>query len=67
MNPLLMALLKDIIVPELTSFVHDHFNKTGQLPTQEELQKLIDDKTGAIVLKGEALIAEIQRAGDEPV
>lgn len=60
MNPLLLALLKDVIVPELTTFLHDHYNKTGELPTQEQLQQLIDEKAASIVMKGEALIKEIQ-------
>jgi len=60
MNPLLLALLKDVVVPELTSFLHDHFNKTGELPTEEELKQFIDDKAAAVVMKGEALIKEIQ-------
>lgn len=67
MNPLLMALLKNIIVPELTTFIHDHYNKTGELPTEEQLQRLIDDKAAQIVLKGEALIKEIQGESDGTV
>lgn len=67
MNPLLMALLKNIIVPELTSFIHDHYNKTGELPTELQLQQLIDDKAASIVMKGESLIKEIQGEADGTV
>jgi hypothetical protein len=61
MNPsLLLAILKDIVVPEVTSFIYDHYHKTGELPTQEDLEKLIDSKAGSIVMKGESFLKQFE-------
>lgn len=56
MDKLLLLILKDVVVPELASFIHDHFNKTGELPTQAELQERVNSLSGKIVMKGEAFI-----------
>ena len=55
---LLLALLRDIVVPEIASYIHDKMNKTGELPTQEELQKLIDDKAASIIMRGERFLSQ---------
>lgn len=60
MNTFILALIKDIVIPELTSFMHDKFNKTGELPTQAELQKFIEDRASALVMKSEAFIQQLQ-------
>lgn len=56
---LLMVILKDIVVPELASFISAHYAQTGELPTQEELQAKIDELSTRIVMKGEAFLASL--------
>jgi hypothetical protein len=60
MNPLLSAILKDIVVPEITSFIHSKYNTTGELPTQEELQLHIDNLSAKIVMKSEAFLNQLR-------
>jgi hypothetical protein len=57
----LLGILKDIVVPELSSFIHDHFAKTGELPTQEEMQQQLDTIAARIIMKGEALTEQIYK------
>ena len=60
MDPTLLALiLKDIVVPEIASFISAHYAKTGELPTQAELQAQIDNLSAQIVMKAENLQAQI--------
>ena len=60
MDPtLLVLILKDVVVPEVASFISAHYAKTGELPTQEELQAQIDSQSAAIIQKAQGLIAQI--------
>lgn len=56
---LITAILKDIVVPEITSFIHDKYNRTGELPTQEEIQAQIDNLAARIVMKSEAFLKQL--------
>ena len=66
-SQILLAILKNVVVPELATFIAAHFAKTGELPTQEELQTAIDMRAAAIVMKGEDFINQILSAHPELV
>lgn len=57
---LLLSLLKDVVVPEVASFISAHYAKTGELPTQQELQAQIDTLATTILTKAAALTAQAQ-------
>lgn len=58
---LLLSILKDIVVPEVASFIASHYNTTGELPTQEQLQQLIDTQSTRILMKADALVQQVLR------
>lgn len=60
-SQLFLTLLKDVAIPELTAFIHSHFAKTGELPTEAELQSSLDTIGARIIMKGESLIDQIKK------
>lgn len=58
-SALLLVVLKDIVVPEVSSFIAAHYAKTGELPTQEELQKQVDSLSAQIIMKADALVQQV--------
>lgn len=58
---LLLSVLKDVVVPEIATFIALHYRKTGELPTQEELQSQIDSLASQIVMKAEALVTQVYK------
>lgn len=43
LEALVLQLLKEIVVPELASFIKDKFASTGTWPTKEELEAKADE------------------------
>lgn len=50
-----MAILQNIVVPELASYIKQQFDSTGQPPTEAELMQHLNDIADRIVSKGQML------------
>lgn len=49
---LFAEIVKNIVVPELVELIKKRYNSTGEWPTKEELDALVDSKRDAIKEKG---------------
>lgn len=56
---LLLAILKDVVVPEVSSFISAYYAKTGELPTQEEIQAQVDSLASTILTKANNLVEQV--------
>jgi hypothetical protein len=63
-SALLLSILKDIIVPEISTYMYTKYAATGELPTQEELKDKIDEISARIIMKGENFLQQIQSDND---
>ncbi len=52
MKPWVLELLKDVVVPIVTSFFHEYFEKHGRLPNVTEVKQLMDDQEVAMSMQG---------------
>lgn len=52
----LLALLKEVVVPELAGFIRDRFTATGTWPTKEELEAKADEVWQANKNRGEEFL-----------
>lgn len=67
MTAILLALLQAGIVPEIMSFVRDHFTATGKMPTDAQVLERVTVLATAIVTKGEDYLATHPREDPPPV
>lgn len=65
MDPLLIILIKQIVVPELAHFVHQRFAETGKPPTKEEMEARILLKANEIIKEGEAFLTRVKGISDD--
>ena len=61
---LFAEIVKNVLVPELAEFIKSKYQQTGQWPTKEELDNMVDAKRDAIKEKG---LEFLNRPTDPPV
>ena len=57
MTPLILALLQQVIVPELMVAVRAHWNATGNLPTDAQILAALTLNADRVVAIGESWLA----------
>ena len=53
---IIVEILKNVIVPELSEYIQNFFAENGRLPTREELQAKVDSRYDAIISGGNAFL-----------
>ena len=66
MEVLLIAILKQIVVPELARFIQQKYNETGRLPTKEEMEAEVIKTADKIIEEGNAFLTRIKNDNPEP-
>lgn len=56
MEALLIAVLQNIVIPELAAFIQKKFSETGRLPTKEEMEAEVMKNADTIIARGEAFL-----------
>jgi hypothetical protein len=51
---LIGSVLSDIFIPELISFIREHYATTGQLPTDADIEAAMVARADRIIAKGQA-------------
>lgn len=57
MSPLLIALLQNVVIPEIIVAIKAHYNATGQMPTEAQIMAAVDTTAARITARGEAWLA----------
>ena len=57
MNPLLLALLQQVVIPEVLAIVRAHRNATGKMPTDAEVLAALGADADSGIAIGEAWLA----------
>lgn len=57
MTPLILALLTQIVIPEVSAIIRAHYNATGKLPTDAEIIAALGTNAAGVVSVGEAWLA----------
>jgi len=66
MEVLLIAILKQIIVPELARFIQQKYSETGRLPTKEEMEAEVLKTADKIIEEGQAFLTRIKNENPQP-
>jgi hypothetical protein len=56
-SPLLIALLQNVVIPEIIVAIKAHYNATGKLPTEAEILAAVDVTADRITARGTAWLA----------
>jgi hypothetical protein len=60
MESVLIIILRQIVVPELAKFIQDHYNKTGKIPTKEEMETEVMKLADNIIMEGNAFLQRLR-------
>ena len=66
MEVLLIAILKQIVVPELARFIQNKYAETGRLPTKEEMEAEVLKTADRIIEEGNAFLTRIKSEDTQP-
>lgn len=66
MDSVLIVLLRQIVVPELSRFIQNYYNEKGKLPTKEELEAEVVRNADKIVAEGLAFLERIKNEHPKP-
>ena len=57
MTPLILAILQNVVIPEVIVAIRSHFNATGQLPTDAQILAALNLNADRVVAIGESWLA----------
>lgn len=57
MTALILAILQNVVIPEVVVAIRSHYNATGQLPTDEQVLAALHLNADRVVAIGEAWLA----------
>jgi energy-converting hydrogenase Eha subunit G len=66
MEVLLIAILKQIVVPELARFIQQKYAETGKLPTKEEMEAEVLRTADKIIEEGQAFLTRLKNENPQP-